>query len=316
MLDFSNALTTGSMADIVFMVNGEKILAHKFILYFRSPVFKTMFDGPMTPKSARGGKPTIKIDDSRISAENFKLFLGFLYTDKVKITGDNVFELLNMAKMYDIESLVKLCEEFLTNNLNFENVVTIANSASIFDDSKIFKEAINYIQASDVMRRSEKFCLMNETVLREVLTMGTETSVNDPYGTKRYRYSYPRCSEIELFQMLLKWGQNQCKIQQLEENPENMKKILEPFLPLIRFPTMTIEQLTTIVGGGCVSSGNQKNAIKILLINGADPNIADNLGMTPTLVACLNTNSVGSKKCLIELIKYSGKMNYRNLLRR
>uniref|UniRef100_A0AC34PVR7 BTB domain-containing protein n=1 Tax=Panagrolaimus sp. JU765 TaxID=591449 RepID=A0AC34PVR7_9BILA len=234
------------MADIVFLVNGEKILAHKFILYFRSPVFKTMFDGPMAPRSVKGEKPVIKIDDERISAENFKLFLEFLYSDKVKITGDNVFELLNMGKMYDIESLVKLCEQFLTKNLNDGNVVTIANSASIFDDSKIFRKAINFIKRSNVLERSEKFCLMNETVLLEVLKTGTENSGNDP---DNYNWgSFPSCSEIKLFQMLLKWGQNQCKIQEMEENSENMRNILESFLPLIRFPTMSVDELITIVG--------------------------------------------------------------------
>uniref|UniRef100_A0AC34PZB3 Uncharacterized protein n=1 Tax=Panagrolaimus sp. JU765 TaxID=591449 RepID=A0AC34PZB3_9BILA len=41
----------------------------------------------------------------------------------------------------------------------------------------------------------------------------------------------------------MKWGRNQCKIRSLDETPENVKTILEPFLPLIRFPTMTTEQL-------------------------------------------------------------------------
>uniref|UniRef100_A0AC34PVN8 BTB domain-containing protein n=1 Tax=Panagrolaimus sp. JU765 TaxID=591449 RepID=A0AC34PVN8_9BILA len=158
------------MADIVFLVNGDNILAHKFILYFRSPVFQTMFDGPMAPKSVNGEKPVIPINDPRISAENFKLFLEFLYSGEVEITGDNVFVLLNMAEMYNIESLFKLCEEFLTDNLNSENVISVANSASIFDNSKIFKEAINFIKTSGILKQNEQFCLMNEKVLLETIS--------------------------------------------------------------------------------------------------------------------------------------------------
>uniref|UniRef100_A0AC34RKD9 BTB domain-containing protein n=1 Tax=Panagrolaimus sp. JU765 TaxID=591449 RepID=A0AC34RKD9_9BILA len=156
MLDFTVAFELGSRADIVFSVNGEDILAHSFILYFRSPVFATMFDGPMAPKSENGEKPVIKIDDERISADNFRVFLKYLYSDQIDITGDSAFSLLNLAKMYDVASLVKLSEEFLTKNLTSENVVTIANSASIFHDSEIFKIAVEFIVTkSDVLFKEE-----------------------------------------------------------------------------------------------------------------------------------------------------------------
>uniref|UniRef100_A0AC34R911 BTB domain-containing protein n=1 Tax=Panagrolaimus sp. JU765 TaxID=591449 RepID=A0AC34R911_9BILA len=278
MLDFTEALKLSSIADVAFVVNGETILADKFILYYRSPVFATMFNGPMAPKSENGEKPVIKIDDSRISAEDFKLFLGFLYSDKVDITGENAFALLNMGRMYEVESLVKLCDEFLTKNLNSENVITIANSASVFDDSDIYAESINFIQTSDVLKSDENFCQMNEAVLSEVLEMDEgelfcekhcEPNKRQCYSCKKsFDASFKQCplshslgsinhcfkcsnsntlTEIKLFQKLLKWGQNQCKIKKMRQNPEHMKKILEPFLKLIRFPTMSIRDLTTFV---------------------------------------------------------------------
>uniref|UniRef100_A0AC34QDP6 BTB domain-containing protein n=1 Tax=Panagrolaimus sp. JU765 TaxID=591449 RepID=A0AC34QDP6_9BILA len=279
MPDFTDAFKLSSIADVAFVVNGEEILAHEFILYFRSPVFKTMFDGPMAPKSENGEKPVIKIDDPRISAENFKLFLEFLYSDKAEITGDNAFALLNMARMYDVKLLIKLCEEFLTKNLNSENVVTIANSASIFNDSEIYTKSISFIQTSDVLKSDENFCQMNETVLSQVLKMDdrglfcANHCEPNKKQCQRCRNSFlaimDKClcddiflgpvnhcyncenpnalTEIDLFQKLFKWGQKQCKLQQLEENPENMKGILELFLKLVRFPTMSFKELTTVV---------------------------------------------------------------------
>uniref|UniRef100_A0AC34Q9T7 BTB domain-containing protein n=1 Tax=Panagrolaimus sp. JU765 TaxID=591449 RepID=A0AC34Q9T7_9BILA len=250
---FDRYSSLDTTTDIVFCVNGENIPAHKVFFYYRSPVFATMFDGPMAPKSENGEKPVIKIDDERISIENFKLFLGFLYTDKVDITGDNVFLLLNMAKLYDVESLVKLCEEFLLKNLTSENVVAIANSASVFPDSMIFKEAVEFLtKKTDLFTSSQKLLELNGDALLQVLKCEEGNFICHPDDldesgkcfTCRKQASFP---ESQLFGMVLKWGKNQCMLQQLEKTLQNLKKNLEPFLPWIRFPTMTVEYLTTVV---------------------------------------------------------------------
>uniref|UniRef100_A0AC34RP02 Uncharacterized protein n=1 Tax=Panagrolaimus sp. JU765 TaxID=591449 RepID=A0AC34RP02_9BILA len=66
----------------------------------------------------------------------------------------------------------------------------------------------------------------------------------------RYEYcgkaiSYPK--EVDLFNLMLKWGQNQRKIEDLEENPENLREVLKSCLLSIRFPTMTIDELSNVV---------------------------------------------------------------------
>uniref|UniRef100_A0AC34R654 BTB domain-containing protein n=1 Tax=Panagrolaimus sp. JU765 TaxID=591449 RepID=A0AC34R654_9BILA len=279
MVNLSKAFESGARADIVFCVDGETIPAHSLILYFGSPVFATMFDGPLAPKSENGEKPVIKIDDERISAENFKLFLGFLYTDKVEITGDNAFALLNMAKMYDVESLVELCEDFLTKRLMPENVVTIANSASIFHDSEIFKIAVEFIVTkSDVWKDEQKYYEMNDEVLSAVLKQDKILNLKDlilchpPYGYMNgmcrvcYR-AIPLPSEVDLFNLMLKWGKTQCKIKNLEENPENLREVLKSCLPFIRFPTMTILELRDTVYPTKLLDGAAMAAVFVDAIN-------------------------------------------------
>uniref|UniRef100_A0AC34QTS3 BTB domain-containing protein n=1 Tax=Panagrolaimus sp. JU765 TaxID=591449 RepID=A0AC34QTS3_9BILA len=257
MADFSDAFTSGLRTDIVFLVAGEMIPAHVFALYFRSPVFATMFDGPMAPKSENGEKPIIKIDDPRITAENFKLFLGFLYNNKAEITGDNAFELLNMAKMYDVTELFKLCEDFLTKSLTSENVVTIANSASIFHDSEILKNVAEFIATKSDVLKNEKHYEMNNEVLSAVLKQDKISALMDPYCRTNHPsyttgYSCSYCGratpkEVDVFNLMLEWGQNQCKVKNLEENPENLREILKSCLPFIRFPIMTVDELSTVV---------------------------------------------------------------------
>uniref|UniRef100_A0AC34RJD0 BACK domain-containing protein n=1 Tax=Panagrolaimus sp. JU765 TaxID=591449 RepID=A0AC34RJD0_9BILA len=210
----------------------------------------------MAPKGENGEKPVIKIDDERISAANFRIFLKFLYTDQIEITGDNVFPLLNMAKMYDVPPLVKSCEEFLTKNLNVENAIIIANAAFLYENSAIFTKAIDYIvKSSAILKTEQKFCQMTSELLSEVLKQDRKKFAQDFLQIRRRDYcmncQQPResftSSEISIFDMVLKWGKNKCKIQELEENPENLKNILETFLPLIRFSTMTADELISVV---------------------------------------------------------------------
>uniref|UniRef100_A0AC34QTK1 BTB domain-containing protein n=1 Tax=Panagrolaimus sp. JU765 TaxID=591449 RepID=A0AC34QTK1_9BILA len=258
MADLSKAFESGARADIVFSVGGEDILAHSLILYFRSPVFKTMFDGPMAPKGENDEKPVIKINDERISAKDFRTFLLFLYNNKAEITGENAFALLNMAKMYDVAELFRLCEEFLTKSLTSENVFTIANSASIFDDSEVFKTAVEFIVTkSDVLRNEQKYYEINNEVLCAVLKQDKIPTLMDPYCRANHpsHVNGSNCSycgratatEVDLFNLMLKWGKNQCKLKNLEENPENLREILKSCLPFIRFATMSCYELSNVV---------------------------------------------------------------------
>uniref|UniRef100_A0AC34Q0U9 BTB domain-containing protein n=1 Tax=Panagrolaimus sp. JU765 TaxID=591449 RepID=A0AC34Q0U9_9BILA len=252
MPDFTDAFSLSKTADIAFCVNGKKILADKFVLYHRSPVFATMFDGPLAPKSENGEKPVIPINDESITAENFKIFLLYLYSDKAEVTGDNAFTLMNLGKMYDVPSLISFVGKFLINNLTSENVVTIANSASIFNDDEILKNSVDFItKKCDVLKSEQQFCQLNEQVLSMVLNKDEgnlfchSSSVEN--GLCHICGNAPTFSEIDLFKMLLKWGENQCITKGIQPIPQNLKTVLKEFLPLIRFPTMTINQLVTVV---------------------------------------------------------------------
>uniref|UniRef100_A0AC34Q7T4 Uncharacterized protein n=1 Tax=Panagrolaimus sp. JU765 TaxID=591449 RepID=A0AC34Q7T4_9BILA len=87
---------------------------------------------------------------------------------------------------------------------------------------------------------------MNERVLRAVLESDEGNLLcysNDMKKDGENATTPPDFQENVLFELVMKWGRNQCKIRGLDQTPENVKTILEPFLPLIRFPTMTTEQL-------------------------------------------------------------------------
>uniref|UniRef100_A0AC34R0K6 Uncharacterized protein n=1 Tax=Panagrolaimus sp. JU765 TaxID=591449 RepID=A0AC34R0K6_9BILA len=87
---------------------------------------------------------------------------------------------------------------------------------------------------------------MNERVLHAVLESDEGNLICHSKDMKKdgeNATTPPDFQENVLFELVMKWGRNQCKIRGLDQTPENVRIIVQPFLPLIRFLTMTTEQL-------------------------------------------------------------------------
>ncbi|KAL0711032.1 hypothetical protein Bca4012_018010 [Brassica carinata] len=116
--------------DIAFQVGDETYKAHKLILAARSPVFRAQFYGPIGNNNVE----SIVIED--IEPSIFKAMLSFIYTDVLpdvhEITGSTstssftnmIQHLLAAADLYDLGRLKVLCEAFLCENLDVDNVAT------------------------------------------------------------------------------------------------------------------------------------------------------------------------------------------------
>lgn len=105
-------------ADVTFVVKNEKILAHKLILVTRSPYFKNMFKSGMEESVSK----EVKIGD--IEPKVFRELLKFVYCDTPPEFHAEVSpELLIAAEKYGLDSLKKICESSLIENLSADNVV-------------------------------------------------------------------------------------------------------------------------------------------------------------------------------------------------
>ncbi|CAA7029000.1 unnamed protein product [Microthlaspi erraticum] len=116
--------------DVAFQVGDETYRAHKLILAARSPVFRAQFYGPIGDNNV----DRILIED--IEPSIFKAMLSFIYTDVLpdvhEITGsassssftNMIQHLLAAADLYDLGRLKMLCEVFLCEKLNVDNVAT------------------------------------------------------------------------------------------------------------------------------------------------------------------------------------------------
>ncbi|KAL6654201.1 hypothetical protein ACP70R_007666 [Stipagrostis hirtigluma subsp. patula] len=117
-------LSSGEGADVTFVVDGETVAAHRWLLAARSPVFKVELFGPMQEKFTN----CIRIDD--IEARVFKALLDFIYTDSLAEIDDGdemamLQHLLVAADRYIIERLKLVCEDKLCSYVDTGTVATM-----------------------------------------------------------------------------------------------------------------------------------------------------------------------------------------------
>lgn len=201
-----------------------KIPAVKAILAAASPAFKAMFFGPLKESK------TVKIAESTSSA--FKEFLQLFYLPRIKLTMDNLKEVIRLADMYDMLACFKDSAEFLVHKLTSENMTCGYQLAILLNDSELKEFCEQKIQKfiKDVLK-SESFLQCERTIFENILALA---KLN--------------CTEVELFDACIAWAKSSCQKNGLNENDsKNLKDELGPCFYLIRFGWMTGEEICKIL---------------------------------------------------------------------
>ncbi|KAG4070294.1 hypothetical protein HA402_009857 [Bradysia odoriphaga] len=107
-------LAAPELADFTFEIADEKIPAHKFILSARSPVLGRMLSNDCYKETQQS---VMKVTET--SPTIFKLFLTFLYRASLSTQSKStIMELIKLADKYDVETLKRVCEVKLIDELN------------------------------------------------------------------------------------------------------------------------------------------------------------------------------------------------------
>lgn len=115
------SLNDPQSSDVVFTVDGNKILAHRDLLSAMNSFFALKFSGNW----ADSYKSDVQLDDHRY--EDFYSFLNFLYTGKIAISNYNAIDLLKIADFYMDTLLQYKCSRVLCGCLvvgNFSEIFT------------------------------------------------------------------------------------------------------------------------------------------------------------------------------------------------
>jgi len=214
-------------ADVHFTVGPKKqvIPAHRAVLAARSKVLEAM----VYPTFGEEEVEDLTITLPDIDPLVFRAMLRAIYTDDAKLNEDIVSQCLDLARRFDIDVLKWNCAKYLKDGL------TIANAAFIFENSeKLLGDssfALRFIEENTEQIVSTRgFRNLNVSSLKSILESEKLTA-----------------EEWQIWNGVVGWATSECKRQSIDPSEENLRKVLETVLPLIRFPTMQLAELVTHV---------------------------------------------------------------------
>jgi len=126
-----------------FMIDASyRIPVHKLILQVRSPVFKAMLSSTM--KESTSNEIIISDFDHNVVKE----FMRFLYMDKCDATvlDKHANSLLAMAHKYEVKRLFRICESYIIDTLNVDNVVDFLQLGDLYGAMELKREALKLIK--------------------------------------------------------------------------------------------------------------------------------------------------------------------------
>lgn len=195
-----------TLSDVHFVLgkNNERhrIPAHKFVLSIGSVVFDAMFNGGFGEQCN-----TSEIEIPDVEPAAFLSLLKFLYSDEVQIGPDNVMGTLYAAKKYAVPTLEAACVEFLKTNLGADNAFTLLSQARLFDEPQLAEMCLTCIDKNTVdALNAEGFTDIDSDTLSAVLE-------RDSLGAR----------ESQLFEAAVRWGDHECRRQDIPNTPENKR---------------------------------------------------------------------------------------------
>lgn len=213
-------------SDVRFIFPDEKnetVPAHKCLLAIASPVFQTMFFGPLKEEG------DIRIVDATSYA--FREFLQFFYCDKIELTQENIHEVLTLADKYDVAGLMNLAGIYLEFLLNNQTVCWVYELAIMFELSHLVVLCKERISAeTGAVLATSAFKTSSKLVLGKILE-------SDDLS----------CDEFVVFKAAMDWAAESCRRSGTDPTPANRRLELGQFFQLIRFPTMSSEEFTRCI---------------------------------------------------------------------
>jgi len=141
--DYAELLASGQLADVTFLVQDQKIPAHKAVLAARCSSFRRMFATHMIEQEDSG---VVNVGDVR--PEIIQAMLKYVYAGQMPgYSGQDAMDLVAVADKFGVDELRKQGEADLCRQLTKENVI----EALVFADRLNCPELM--LQATNVFKK-------------------------------------------------------------------------------------------------------------------------------------------------------------------
>nr|XP_006121724.1 kelch-like protein 22 isoform X1 [Pelodiscus sinensis] len=117
---------SGILFDVVLVVEGKPIEAHRILLAASCDYFRGMFAGGLREM----GQEEVHIHG--VSYNAMCKILSFIYTSELELSLNNVQETLTAACQLQIPEVIKFCCDFLMSWVDEENILDIYKLANLF----------------------------------------------------------------------------------------------------------------------------------------------------------------------------------------
>ncbi|XP_053674687.1 BTB/POZ domain-containing protein 9 [Anopheles nili] len=204
-------------SDVTFLVENQRIPAHRVILAARSGYFRALL---------YGGLSETKQDEITlyIQLEAFKCLLKYIYSGSMSLSQmkeEHILDTLGLANQYGFADLEMAISEYLREVLSLNNVCAILDAARLF--------ALNGLTSvcHSFMDRNATDILQHETFRNLSLDSLNSLLSRDTFFAR----------EVEIFQAVYDW----CRC-----NADNVHNV-DDVVRKVRFSLMSLEELLSIV---------------------------------------------------------------------
>ena len=197
--------------------DGKKFWIHRAVLMAVSSYFRGMFSSGFK-EATEGTENPICLPT--ISSAGLEPVLDALYSGKLELTTDSVYEVLPTAHMLQMDNILDSCTQFLTKSKNMSTVTCFLNLrlSEKYDLKK-------------VQQASEKF------LLRHFFELSSATKFLDMDAAELFKYlkhGKLKGKEIDIFRAVKEW---------LEFGPDRKTHLVE-VMSSINFKAIPTEELT------------------------------------------------------------------------
>lgn len=224
---------TKDLCDVTFLVEGERLHAHRIVLASLSPYFKAMFTCKMSESKQK------EITLKGIDLETLGVLIEYTYTATIVITEDNVQSMLPAASILQLNEIRQVCSDFLQQRLDTDNCLGIMEFAELHDCTRLLSAATAFsISHFSEVCRKEEFLNFSFDQLRCILDKD-QLSVE---------------SEFEIYEAVISW---------VKYKDERMTHIYG-LMQLLRLPLLSAKDLLNQVGCNPLVLGDPK-CVELLL---------------------------------------------------
>ncbi|XP_041450087.1 BTB/POZ domain-containing protein 9-like [Drosophila obscura] len=214
-LDMGRLCMNELYSDVEFLVEEQRLPAHRNILAARSEYFRAMLYGDMAESKER----EIRLE---VPVETFKMIMRYIYTGTLPLSTlavEGIIGVLELAHLYGLQNVEAAIKKHLQQNLAVSNICMILDEARRYSMDELTKECLNFMDRhpSDLLNQ-ESFERLSKESLEKVLQRDTFVA-----------------PEVEIFKTLCKW--------RLFNPSVDIKTVISH----IRLPLMTFKELVYVV---------------------------------------------------------------------